>query len=95
MKKTNRQVLSPVIAPGSLTPPTIDELRRRERLEARSAELGLIAKFDGEFEHENPYRAEAMLYIIKDMDVPEELKQKIKLEDEAYKRRLQVDNIKK
>lgn len=48
-----------------------------------------ITKFDGEFGHENPYRAEAMLYIIEDMDVPEELKQKIKLEDEAYKRRLQ------
>lgn len=74
--------LKPIITPDS-KPLTQEEIEKRKRLEKRSKEIGWESKFNHS-EHENPYRAEAMLYILKDMDVPKELKGKIKAEDERY-----------
>lgn len=78
--------LKPVIASDS-QPLTQEEINKRKRLEKRSEEIGWEPRFDSNSEHENPYRAEAMLYILKDMDVPKDLKEKIKTEDQQYKKR--------
>ena len=86
MKKLNIKIPStPVIAPYSDIPVTEEEIRKRQVRLKRLEEIGAsCTKFDGENETENPYRVQAMLYIMQDKEVPEDLKKKIKEFDKKY-----------
>lgn len=80
---TEKKPSTPFIAPGSLEEVTQEELEKRNRRIARAEALGInIARvtFDKKYndEYENPYEVEALLYILNDMDVPEEVIQKMK-----------------
>lgn len=75
-----------------------EEIERRIRLIERSKQIeSSITQFGDHFgqEHENPYKAEAMLnYINKDKDVPDELIEKIKrYEQKRMKCRKRKDSI--
>jgi hypothetical protein len=74
----------PFIAPGSETPITSEEIKKREK---RIELLELIGEHptrvtDDEFE--NPYRLKAIALISEDKDIPEELLEQIKKFDEAH-----------
>lgn len=74
----------PFIAPGSETPITSEEIKKREK---RIQLLELIGEHptrvtDDEFE--NPYRLKAIALISEDKDIPEELLEKIKKFDEEH-----------
>lgn len=78
-KKSKKEVNVGFYAPGSNVPVTNEEIEKRKRRVARAEAIGSsITKVTTGAEHENPYRAEAMLYILRDEDVPQELLDKIK-----------------
>lgn len=80
--------LKPFIAPDCREI-SDEEKKRNTLIERRAAEIGIYFNvFDGDnfTEHENPYRAKALVYIMKEMEVPEELKNKIKEYDRAYQK---------
>lgn len=73
--------VEPFIAPYSDMQPTKEELAKRERRSKRLKQIGVdptILVNGYTEERENPYRVEAMTYIVKDMEVPKELLKKIK-----------------
>ena len=77
-----KEELQPFWAPGSLEPVTQEELEKRKRRIARAEALGLsimrvTSEKNYDEEYENPYHVEALRYILDDMDVPEEVLQKI------------------
>lgn len=75
---------TPVNAPHSNIPVTQEEIEKRKERMIRAEEIGAsITKFDGE-ETENPYRVQALIYIMQDKEVPEDLKKKIKEFDKKY-----------
>lgn len=79
VKKPKKEVNAAFYAPGSDIPVTEEEIKRRKRREARIEAIGgSMTRVTSGMEHENPYRAEAMIYILKDEDVPQELLDKIK-----------------
>lgn len=62
------------------------EIKQRKITVLKLKELGVdIYSVDGLDEHENPYRAEAIMLITNGEDVPEELKQKIQEYDAQNK----------
>lgn len=78
--------LQPFIAPGSLEPITQEEIEKRKRRIARAEAIGLsIMRVTSEKcydeEYENPYNVQAIRYILNDMDVPEEVLQKMRAYD--------------
>lgn len=84
LTKTNKP--SPFIAPGSLNKITPAEIELRKQKIKKAEEIGAsITRFDTDSDVENPYRVKALIYINKGMDIPEELKDKIKKFDEQHK----------
>ena len=79
-KETNvsLQKPKPFIAPGSQTPITEDDIKKRERKIERLERIGERPTRVTEDEYENPYKMQAIALIEEDKDVPEELIKKIK-----------------
>lgn len=76
IKKINKPI--PFIAFGSSEPVTPEEIEKRKRIIERAEELGInITGVDTENEYENPYKVEALIYIMDDKNVPEDLIKKI------------------
>lgn len=74
-----------VNAPYSDIPVTEEEIRKRQVRLKLLEEIGAsCTKFDGGNETENPYRVQALIYIMQDKEVPEDLKKKIKEFDKKY-----------
>lgn len=77
----------PFIAFGSMEPVSKEEVEKRKRIIERAEKLGIkVTSLDAEHEYENPYKVEALIYIMKDEPVPEELVKKIQEFEEAYKK---------
>lgn len=76
----NNNKPSPFIAPGAKAMASREEIVKKLNRIEKAKEIGQdITKVDIEDnEIENPYRVEALMYIINDQDVPQELKEKIK-----------------
>lgn len=89
-----KPVLTPFIAPGSTTAVTNKELEKRRRKIQRAEALGisLTKVHNNENEYENPYKVEALMYILNDKDVPKDLQRKIELFDEQHKTK--INNVK-
>lgn len=83
-KRINKNNLEPIMAPGSEVIITKEDIEKRKRRIARAEEIGQSLTRVTAEEYENPYRAEAMLYILQDKEVPEELKEKIRVFDEQH-----------
>ena len=82
-EKTNRPI--PFIAFGSSEPVTLEEIEKRKRIIERAEELGInITGVDTEKEYENPYKVEALIYIMDDKQIPEELIKKIQEFEEQH-----------
>lgn len=76
----NNKHLTPFIAPSSTIPVTQEEVNRRMRMIARAEELGIyltMVDSNNQEGYENPYKIQALGFIIQDQEVPEELKKKI------------------
>lgn len=91
-KKSNtikKELNIPFYAAGSREPITQEEIDRRKRRIERAKQIGSsITTFDGCGEHENPYRAEAMMkYVMQDKDVPAELIKRIREYDIEYEKK--------
>lgn len=86
-KNSLNKKLTPFIAPGSETNVTKKEIEMRKRRIEQAEEIGQrITRVDNKDEgYENPYRAKALCYILKDKEVPEELKIKIAEFDKKHK----------
>ena len=77
----------PFIAFGSEEPISSDEIEKRKRVIDRAEKLGIkVTSLDTELEYENPYKVEALVYIMKDEPVPEELVKKIQEFEERHKK---------
>ena len=89
IKESNNNRPKPFIAPGSNVAITRQEIEKREKRIARLEAIGQsVTKVTEEEECENPYRVEALIYIMNDEDVPEELLEKIRKFDEKYKKKV-------
>ena len=76
---------TPVNAPHSYAPVTQEEIEKRKKIMIRAEEIGAsITRFDETEETENPYRVQALSYIMQNKEVPEDLKKKIKEFDKKY-----------
>lgn len=83
--RKNKEVNVSFFAPESNIPITQEEIEKRKRRVARAEAIGSsITRVTTEPEHENPYRAQALAYIIEDKDIPDELLLKIKEYDLKY-----------
>ncbi len=80
----------PFIAPGAKELASKEEIEKRLRRIKRAKEIGQdLTRVDSEnCETENPYRVQALLYIMKDQEVPQDLKEKIKEFDVKYNNKL-------
>lgn len=91
------QELKPFIAPGSLEPVTQEEIDKRKRRVVRAEDIGqsimrVTSEQNGDEEYENPYCVEAMRYILNDMDVPKELKEKMLEFDKRHEEAIEKCN---
>lgn len=78
---------APFIAFGSTEPISKEEIEKRKRIIERAEKLGIkVTSLDTELEYENPYKVEALVYIMNDEPVPDELIMKIKEFEESYKK---------
>lgn len=89
MKKSSvvkNKKLPPFIAPGAKALASNKEIEKRLVRIKRAKEIGQdLTRVDAEnFETENPYRVQALVYIMNDQEVPDELKEKIKRFDAEY-----------
>ena len=87
MKKDAQTLLQkpkPFIAPGSETPITSEEIKKRERRIELLEMIGEHPTRVTNVEFENPYRLKAIALIYEDKDIPEELLEKIKKFDEEH-----------
>lgn len=78
-----KERLKPFIAPDSTTPITQEDINKRIRMINRAEEIGIYltivdSNTDADGEYENPYKMEALKFILQDQEVPENLKQLIK-----------------
>lgn len=81
----NIKKIEPFIAPGSQEKVTKQEIEKRKKKAELIKEIGeSIYSLDSESEHENPYRAEALILITQGKEVPTSLKEKIKKYDQMY-----------
>lgn len=83
MKKNtvvNNQKPAPFIAPGAKELATKEEIEKRLKRIKKAKEIGQdLTRVDFEkSEIENPYRVQALLYIMNDQEVPQDLKERIK-----------------
>ena len=87
-KVTNRKEKpAPFIAFGSTEPISKEEIEKRKRIIERAEKLGIkVTSLDTELEYENPYKVEALVYIMDDKPVPEELIKKIAEFEESHKK---------
>ena len=90
-KTEDKKQLKTFIAPGSFEVITQEEIEKRKRRIERSEAIGLsimhvISEWNYDEEYENPYAVEALRYILNDIDVPEEVKEKMKIFDEKNKK---------
>ena len=90
-KTEDKKQLKPFIAPGSYEVITQEEIEKRKRRIERAEAIGLSIMHvtsEGNYdeEYENPHAVEALRYILNDMDVPEEVKEKMKIFDEKNKK---------
>ncbi len=85
-KRAFNKNLKPFIAPDSTIKITQDDIEKRKRRIAKAEEIGQsITRVDSDDSgHENPYRVQALCYIMQDLEVPTELKKKIKEFDEKH-----------
>lgn len=74
----------PFIAPGSETPITSEEIKKREKTIQLLELIGEHPTRVTDDEFENPYRLKAIALISEDKDIPEELLEQIKKCDEAH-----------
>lgn len=75
-----------VVAPWTNTVASDTEIKKRRIRATKLKEIGVdVYSVDGASEHENPYRAEAVMLITNDKEVPKELKEKIKKYDTEHK----------
>lgn len=86
-KTTNeKKKPAPFIAFGSTEPISKEEVEKRKRVIERAEKLGIkVTSLDTELEYENPYKVEALVYIMDDEPVPEELIKKIQEFEEIHK----------
>lgn len=78
---------APFIAFGSTEPISKEEIEKRKRIIERAEKLGIkVTSLDTELEYENPYKVEALVYIMADKPVPEELIKKIQEFEESHKK---------
>ncbi len=76
----------PFIAIGSTEPVSKEEIEKRKRIIEQAEKLGIkVTTLDVEHEYENPYKVEALIYIMDDEPVPEELIRKIQEFEEIHK----------
>ena len=73
-----------------------EEIEKRKRRIERAEAIGLsimhvTSEWNYDEEYENPYAVEALRYILNDMDVPEEVKVKMKVFDEKNKKQSESD----
>ena len=91
IKETNNTIEkkekpAPFIAFGSTEPILKKEVEKRKRIIERAEKLGInVTSLDMEQEYENPYKVEALVYIINDQVVPKELIEKIQEFEEKHK----------
>ena len=77
---------APFIAYGSKEPISKEEVEKRKRVIERAEKLGIkVTSLDTECEFENPYKVQALVYIMNDEPVPEDLIQKINDFEEIHK----------
>lgn len=74
----------PFIAPGSQTPITEEDIKKRKRKIERLEQIGERPTRVTEEEYENPYKLQAIALIEEDKDVPEELIKQIKEFEKTY-----------
>ena len=74
----------PLIAPGSQTPITEEDIKKRKRKIERLERIGERPTRVTEEEYENPYKLQAIALIEEDQDVPEELIKQIKEFEKTY-----------
>lgn len=78
---------APFIAYGSTESVSKEEIEKRQRVIERAEKLGIkVTSLDSEHQYENPYKVEALVYIMNDEPVPEELIKKIEEFEENYKK---------
>lgn len=78
---------APFIAFGSTEPISKEEVEKRKRIIERAEKLGIkVTSLDTELEYENPYKVEALVYIMDDKPVPDELIKKIQDFEEIHKK---------
>ena len=81
---------APFIAFGSAEPISKEEVEKRKRIIERAEKLGIkVTSLDTELENENPYTVEALIYIMEDKPVPEELVKKIQDFEEKHKKNVE------
>lgn len=81
------------IAPWTNTVASEEEIKQRKLRAERLKEIGVdIYSVDDSIEHENPYRAEAVILILRGKSVPPELKKKIHKYDYNYKIKKESSN---
>lgn len=84
-KINKKEKPAPFIAIGSTEPVSKEEVEKRRRIIERAEKLGIkVTSLDSEHEYENPYKVEALVYIINDEPVPEELIKKIQDFEEKH-----------
>lgn len=85
----------PFIAYGSTEPVSKEEIEKRQRIIERAEKLGIkVTYLDSEHEYENPYKVEALVYIMNDESVPEDLIKKIEEFEENHKNNCNKKDIK-
>lgn len=97
MKNTNIQNKKPkpFIAPGAKESASKEEIEKRLKRVQRAKEIGQdITRVDSiNCETENPYRVQALLYIMNDQEVPQDLREKIKEFDIKYNKNNELNQI--
>lgn len=86
MNVNKKEKPEPFIAIGSTEPVSKEEIEKRKRVIERAEQLGIkVTSLDAEHEYENPYKVEALIYIMNDEPVPEDLVKKIEEFEEKHK----------